>query len=262
MFVLLWPDFDGTNESYQRLAEATGLVAYDLRARVRKDHWGVVKALADGSQAEMLARSLEAQGFRPVLVDRSVAHDSARRIVAVRGIELNEQGFVLNLRDRRMTIEYSAVACLVRGEVQPGRTAQRGAGSGPSSATLRAVTAQQEPVSVREGYALPFEAFQAADVHFLTVPWIARLDMQSLGSSPGEGGPRALDALSDEMGRRARARVDRGVRTSSVATLAEQSAAGRSEAPSLRDTRREIPDERFDPYSRLIGEAERRLRDG
>jgi hypothetical protein len=263
MFVLLGPDFEGTSEAYQRLAHATGLVAYDLRARVRSGGWGVVKTLADEAQAEALASALRAVGFRPVLVQRTVGQDPERRIVHVRGIELGETEFVLSLRDREMAVEYAALACIVRGEVQPGRTSQRSSASGPSSATFRAVAAATEPPSVRDGQQSTFEAYQAADLHFLSVTWLARIDLHSLGGSVNEASPRALDALADELAKRARARVDRSMRTSSVVAVAEQSAPMRthnSEPPGLREARREQADERFDPYSRLIGEAERQLR--
>jgi hypothetical protein len=262
MFVLLGPDFEGTPDAYQRLARATGLVAYDLRARLRAGSWGVVKALADVGQARALAQALIDAKFRPVLVERSVAHDSARPIVEVRSVALGEKDFVLGLRERDMTVEYAALACVVRGEVQPGRSVQRAAGSGPSSATFRAVAASTEvatPINVVQS---PFEAFQAADLHFLTAPWVARLDLHSLGGSANEASPRALDALADELGRRASARIDRSVRTSSVASLAEQASPRRSasEPPNVREARRDQADERFDAYSRIIGEAERQTR--
>jgi hypothetical protein len=263
MFVLLGPGFEGTQDAYQRLAAATGLVGYDLRARIRPGTWGVVKALADESQALDLAHALEAARFSPVLIERRVAHDPARRILPARGLSLQETGFVLELRDRQMSIEYAALACVVRGEVQPGRTTQRGAGTtGPSSATFRAVAVSDAPL-LREASQSPFEAYQAADLHFLSVPWIARLDARAFVSSGAEVNPRALDAVVDALAERARVRVDRGVRTSSVASLAEQSAtpwAQTSEPPGVREARREQADERFDPYSRLIGEAERRER--
>ena len=100
-------------------------------------------------------------------------------------------------------------------------------------------------------------------MHFLSVSWVARLDLHSLGGSVHEASPRALDTLADEIAKRAQVRVDRSIRTSSVVAVAEQSAPMRtmgSEPPGLREARREQADERFDPYSRLIGEAERRSR--
>src|SRR5688572_32222287 len=70
MFVLLGPNFDGTRDAYQRLARATGLVSYDLKARIRPGFWGVVKLLGDAREAEALAESLRELGFAPVLIER------------------------------------------------------------------------------------------------------------------------------------------------------------------------------------------------
>ena len=131
------------------------------------------------------------------------------------------------------------------------------------SATFRAVAAAAEPPSVREASQSAFEAYQAADLHFLSVSWVARIDLHALGGSVNEASPRALDTLADEIGKRAHVRVDRNIRTSSVVAVAEQSVPMRtmgSEPPGLREARREQADDRFDPYSRLIGEAERRTR--
>jgi hypothetical protein len=263
MFVLLGPDFEGTNDAYQRLAQATGLVAYDLKSRLRPGSWGVLKALADQAQALALVQSVTEAGFHPVLVERTVAHDPVRRVVHVRSVQLRERDFVLGLRERDMAVDYGAIACLVRGEVLPGRIAQRGSGSGPSSATLRAAGVVTDSSLAREMPQSPFEAYQAADLHFLSVQWIARLDAHSLAGSSHEASPRALDQLVDELAQRAGVRVDRAVRTSSVVALAEQSGPPRtfpSEPPSLREARREHGDERFDAYSRVIGEAERTRR--
>ena len=74
-----------------------------------------------------------------------------------------------------------------------------------------------------------------------------------------EHGPRALDALVDTIAERGGVRVDRVARTSSVAAFVEQPAPLRSQSPAPQSLR-EQTDERFDPYSRVIGEAERQLR--
>lgn len=260
MLVLIGPDFEGTSEAYTRLGRATGLVAYDLKARVRPGAWGVIKVLADASQAETLANTLEQAGFRALLVSRDITHDPERRILHARGVTLEETRLTLHFSEQDLPVEYAAVACLVRGEVQPGRAAPRGASSASSGAALRAVT--QVDSLPREMPASPFEAYHAVDVHFLTVPWIARLDVRAV-SPTGEPSVPALDALADELARRANVRVDRSVRTSSLASFAEQSMSLRDptlDTKPLRDQRREQPDERFDPYSRLVGEAERRSR--
>jgi hypothetical protein len=58
-------------------------------------------------------------------------------------------------------------------------------------------------VPVREASQSAFEVYQAADLHFLSVHWIARLDVHSLGGSAHEQSPRLLDALVDDLAQRA-----------------------------------------------------------
>ncbi len=260
MLVLIGPDFDGSSDAYGRLARVTGLVAYDLKARIRPGSWGLVKVLADDLQAEDLAAGLEIAGFRPLLVARQVAHDPERRIVHAKGVTLGAEGLVLEFADSELPIQYGAVACIVRGEVQPGRALSRGAGSVSSASSLRAVS-PTDAASPRDTQQSAFESYQAADIHFLTVGWFARIDVRAIGTH-GDGSVRALDALVDELARRAGVRVDRSVRTSSLASFAEQVVSLRTPPPdpTSREHRREQPDERFDSYSRLVGEAERRLR--
>ena len=55
MLVLLGPSFAGGDAEYQRLSKVTGMVAYDLRSRVKPGSWGLVKALADETEAARLA---------------------------------------------------------------------------------------------------------------------------------------------------------------------------------------------------------------
>ena len=254
MLVLLGPDFDGSADAYKRLTRVTGLVGYDLKSRVRPGMWGVVKALADDAQAEALAAGLELAGFRPQLITRQVAHDPERRIVHVLAVTLNEKDLVLELSEGTMPVDYSALACVVRGEVQPGRTAGGGL-SGASSSSAR-VGSGSEPPNGREQEFAAYEAYQAADLHFMRVRWFARIDARIFGVN----GARDLDALCDTLARCAGVRVDRAVRSSSLVSFGEQ--AGSLRAPPSetlrRDQRREQPDERFDAYSRLVAEAERR----
>lgn len=261
MLVVLGPDFAGTSEAYERLASATGLLAYDLRARLRPGTWGVVKALADAAQAEALVSQLGLAGFAAKLVDSAVAHDADRRIVAAVAITLRDEDFVVQLRDRAVEVAYSAVACIVRGEVQPGRSVQ-GAQSSSTSATFRTPVPSVEPSLAHDTSALSVEAYQAADVHFFTVSWAARLDARALESAAGDLRVAALDALVEELALRARVRVDRSVRTSSLASIVQTlpPRASMEPPPSGREVRREQPDLRFDSYSRLVGEAERRAR--
>jgi hypothetical protein len=139
MLVLLGPPFDGTDEQYARLAEATGLLTYDLKTRLKPGMWGVVRALADGLQANELGLRLETAGFRVCVLDPALIHDSERRAVSVRAIELGDEQMVLTLRERRMPVAYRALVGVVRGEIQIGRPSLTPGGGG-SSASMRAVT--------------------------------------------------------------------------------------------------------------------------
>ncbi|HEX3776354.1 MAG TPA: hypothetical protein VHV51_17900 [Polyangiaceae bacterium] len=259
MLVMLAPSFDGANDSYARLARATGMVAYDLKSRVKPGVWGIVRALADEAQATELTRRLRADGFPAFVVPREVAHDPARRLVTIRSLALRDDELVLYLREREMPIPFGALTCIVRGEVQLGQVPARSMTPTSSSSTFRAVVPSTADVQVfRESIPVSsFEAFTAADLHFATVLWIARIDARSfdfaaLGEA-SESPAQDLDRLVDLLASRAGVRVDRGVRASSVVSVLLQS-AGRSIAPSSREA---ASDERFDPYSRVIGEAER-----
>lgn len=231
-------------------------MSYDLKARIRPGLWGVVKLLGDTREAEALAQALREFGFAPVLIERAVLHDSERRIVTASSVRLDESELLLQLPDREVRVAYPALAVIVRGEVQPGRVATA---ANPSSGSLRAVAPGGEATFVRDAQKLSFEGYQAADLHFLEVPWIVRIGTRVLEQAGLEHGPRALDALVDAIAERGGLRVDRGARTSSVAAFVEQPAPLRSLSP-VPPSLREQTDERFDPYSRVIGEAERQLR--
>jgi hypothetical protein len=263
MLVMLAPTFDGKSDSYARLAVATGMVAYDLKSRVKPGVWGIVRALADEGQATELARRLRGDGFPVFVVPREVAHDSNRRIVTIRALEMRETELVLHLREREMPIPFGALTCVVRGEVHLGQVPARS--MTPSSSTFRAVVPSTSDVQVfRESLsASNFEAFAAADLHFATVLWVARIDARSFDFSGlgerSESPATDLDRLVDTLAKRASVRVDRGVRSSSVVSVLMQAPGQRSVAPVSQAPRsKEAPsDERFDPYSRVIGEAER-----
>src|SRR5450755_764702 len=263
MLVMLAPTFDGSPESYAKLARATGMVAYDLKSRVKPGVWGIVRALADEGQATELARRLHADGFPVFVVPREVAHDLNRRIVTIRALEVRETELVLHLRERAMPIPFGALTCIVRGEVHLGQVPARS--MTPSSSTMRAVVPSTADVQMfRESLsASNFEAFAAADLHFATVTWAARIDARSFDFSVlgerSESPASDLDRLVDGLAARAKVRVDRGVRLSSVVSVLMQSPGQRSLAPPTQAPRsRDTPsDERFDPYSRVIGEAER-----
>jgi len=264
MLVMLAPSFDGSSEAYARLVKATGMLAYDLKSRLKPGVWGVVRALADEEQAQELTQRLLAEDLPALIVPREVAHDPARRIVTIRALELADQQMVLHLREREMPIPFGALTCVVRGEVHTGQVPSRS--HTPSSATFRAVSPATTDVQVfRESVsASNFEAYAAADFHFATVLWVARIDARGFDFSglglTSESKASDLDQLVDAISARSGVRVDRGVRASSVVSALAQGALSRSGGPSQAPRSKEAPsDERFDPYSRVIGEAERLL---
>jgi hypothetical protein len=262
MLVLLGPDFDGSPEAYGRLAQATGLVAYDLKARLKPGSWGVVKAFGDVGAARELAGKLNAAGFAPVLVDRSVGHDPERRVVPVAGVRLEDSMLVLLLRDREMPVPYQALCCIVEGEVQIGRA--QNYTPAPSSSSFRAPTPADIAAFSAASAQAPSEAYLAADLHFATVLWIARIDVRHFDFGADRTGAMAqdLEILVQRIAERAgEIRVDRSVKISSVASFAMQKAvpSGASWPPV---SGRAKEDQRFDPYSRIVGEAERQYRLG
>lgn len=270
MLVLMGPPFEGTDEQYASLSKATGLVAYELRTKLKPDSWGVVRSLADPLQANQLADRLRGLGFRVALVDSLVAHDSERRIVTLRGLALGEDRLVLGLSEREMTIPYEAVLVVVRGEVQIGRRPQLRSTS--SSSTFRAVVPSASDVAVfRESVqSVQLDAYAAADIHFVTVPWIARIDARSFDFSVlgqvSDSPVQDLDRLVDWIGTRANVRVDRKSRVSSLSSFASIAPPTRNTTPvpggvaSQRGGRDTAGDDRFDAYSRLVAEAERQTR--
>src|SRR6188768_516621 len=137
MLVMLAPSFDGSSDAYTRLGKATGMLAYDLKSRLKPGVWGVVRALADEVQACELTQHLLAEGLPALMVPREVASDPNRRIVTLRALELGAEQMVLHLREREMAIPFGALTCIVRGEVHIGQVPSRALA--PSSATFRAV---------------------------------------------------------------------------------------------------------------------------
>jgi hypothetical protein len=268
MLVMLGPPFEGTDAQYASLAQVTGLVAYELKTRIRPGSWGVVRALADEAQARSLGQAIAGQGFRVAVVDPQLIYEPSRRTAILDGLRLEPEQVVLVLGERAIPVPYAGLLVVVRGEVQIGARPQP-ARSGRSSATFRAVVPSASDISVfRES--MPsgdFDAYAAADLHFVTVPWIARVDARSfpfdsLGLA-SDNPVQALDQLADAVAERAGIRVDRSSRVSSVASFATPGPArtaspvpgGPAQARPARDG-----DERFEGYSRLIAEAERQTR--
>ncbi len=274
MLVLLGPSFAGGDAEYQRLSKVTGMVGYDLRSRLKPGTWGLIKALADAAEAQRLAAALLAEGFPIVIVPREVASDPERPIVALRGLTIDQRGLALQLRERAMTVPVAALSSIVRGEAQVGKAStgrSAGGGGGTSSSTFRAVVPNASDLQVFRESMPPtsFEAFAAADLHFHSVTWIARIDARSFdfrvlgiaAASPAA----ALDTLVDRLALLARVRVDRAARSSSISSFTQQASKAvpphslPPTAPMSQRVKEVAGDERFDPYSRVVGEAERQL---
>lgn len=267
MLVMLGPPFEGTDAQYARLAQVTGLVAYELKTRIRPGSWGVVRALADEAQAQQLGQAIRGQGFRVAVVDPQLIYEPSRRTAILHGLQLDSEQIVLDLSERSIAVPYAALLVIVRGEVQTGARPQ--ARSTRSSATFRAVVPSASDIAVfRES--MPsgeFDAYAAADLHFVTVPWIARVDarafpFETLGLSSGSP-VQALDQLADSLAERAGIRVDRSSKVSSVASFSTPGPARTaSPVPGSPVPPRPVRDgdDRFEGYSRLVGEAERQTR--
>ncbi len=255
MLVLLGPSFDGSHESFQRLAEATGLVAYDLRSRIKPGWWGVIRAVGDEEQAELLAARLRREGFPVVAVDVSSAWDPDRRLVVLTSACLEDAELVLGVRGREMRIPYAAILALVRGEVGSGAHSQSPRAPRPSSSTFRAVVPSSTDLQVHRDHG--GEAFQALDIHFHTAKWFGRVDARTFDFSaiPGASGHplRDLERFVDLLGSRSGVRIDKGAKMSSLAPYALQ--GQRRLTPIPGRPLQPAPDP-FDGYSRLVAAAE------
>lgn len=192
MLVLIGPPFSGSEDEYGRIAQVAGLLPYELKTKLKPGAWGVIKAIAAPEQAEALGRQLRDQGFRVAVVDTAVAADPGRMFVPLRALELGENSLVLHLSERSMPIPYRALLTIVRGEVQLGsRQRSRPA----SSSTFRAVVPE---AGVELVAATQLDAFAAADLHFATVLWAARIDARAFDFSilgQASGGAQDLDRL-------------------------------------------------------------------
>ena len=267
MLILIGPSFEATKPAVQRLAQLTGLVAYDLNTKLRPGSWGVVKLLADVEKARELTGKLQQEGFPAVLVEADVAFDQGRRIVLVERIGLGLDQIELEVRGHTMPVPTKGLLTIVQGEaiVRSERTV-----SAPSSGnTFRAVvpTAQDIQAFRETQTANSYDSFHIADLHFATVVWVARLDARrtdftALGIDSGSP-LQKLDQAVDKIAALAGVRVDRGVRTSSLASFATRPTPMRSVSPTpgapLAPPEQKPPpsDPRFDGYSRLVAEAER-----
>ena len=268
MLILIGPGFQATQASFQHLAQLTGLVAYDLKTKIRSGSWGVVRLLADADKARQLTEELKTHGFPAVLVDSDVAHDQSRRIVHIEKLRLSPTQMFLELQGRSMPVPYRGLLTIVRGEVHV-RSEWRGAGASSSNSYRAVVPTAQDIQAFRESQStVSYDGFHVADLHFATVLWSARLDARKTDFSDfGElTGSQAqkLDQVVDKIAELSHVRVDRSVRTSSLASFATRSPPMRSSSPmpgspiSAQD-RLTASDPHFDGYSRLIAQAEREL---
>lgn len=275
MLVLLSPEFGGSEAQMAQLAELTGLLPYDLRTRLRPGVWGVLKVMADWSQAQSLVSQLNRLGLPAVAIDSAVGQDHERKIVYLRGLEVNGDGMTLRLSERQMSVPFGALLTIVRGDVHLGRS-QRGNTLGALAGQLRSTpplgpwsAALSDSANMGDGRNPGVtDVFAAADLHFVTVPWIARIDARDMDFPPivptQSNSAERLDALVNWLANRAGIRVDRHIRISS---LGSHTAASRgivstpqgSSTPPRRGPSSNC-DEHFDAYSRLIAEAERACR--
>ena len=272
MLVLLGPRYAGTEREREHLVTETGLATYDLRTRLRPGAWSVVRAIADVTQASTIAAKLTERRLQSCALDSTVGQDPLRRIVYLRGIEVMADHVLLRFAERTMKIPLGALLTIVRGDVHLGRM-PLGLGAHASSQSLRAANTVPSVLSSNPAPSDVFreprapqihEVFVAADVHFVTVPWLARIDARDCEFS-GHGSDAAnyaerLDRFIDDLSAAAQIRVDRHVKTSSLAshTAGSQRMATPSPTGPI-STRRGAgsTDEHFDAYSRMVGEAER-----
>lgn len=267
VLVLIGPGFQGTSEEFGRLAQLTGLVAYDLKTKLKPGAWGLLKLLADPAEASKLGEQLAEVGFPVAVVDPDVAHDPNRQFVRAERLIFEPEQLVVQVAGRSMPVPYQGVLTIVRGEVQE---ANSHAAPPTSSQGFRAVSPSVADMQAfRESTnAQAFNAYHAADIHFATVAWSARLDARKLDFSnlDDQSGSRAqkLDRVVQQLAERSNASVDRNIRTSSVASFARRPAPmrrTRTPAPaSVPPPSANSGDPRFDAYSRIIAEAERTLR--
>lgn len=268
MLILIGPGFQATEASIRHLAQLTGLVTYDLKTKIRPGSWGVVRVLADANRARQLTEELKSHGFPAVLVESEVAHDQSRRIVPVDKLRLEPTDMLLELQGRSMPVPYKGLLTVVRGEAHV-RSEWRGAGPSSNNSYRAVVPTAEDIQAFRESQStVSYEGFHVADLHFATVFWIARLDARKTDFSYfGElSGSRAqkLDQVIDRIAEHTEVRVDRSVRTSSLASFATRPPPMRSSSPmpgspvSAQD-RLTPSDPHFDGYSRLVAEAEREL---
>lgn len=269
MLVLLGPRYSATSEELTLLTAETGLTPYDLRMRLRPGAWSVVRAFADQDQATRVVSRLASQGLQCCALNSAVGMDPSRPVVYLREIVASPSQVLLLMAEREMSVPLRALLTIVRGDVHLGRTLHATPSPGSSSAmraatpiSLQPSTATASEAVLEQRAALDQDVFVAADLHFVTVPWIARIDARDCaievdGPQSGNYAER-LDAFIDALSRAARIRVDRDIKISNLALHATgQQRQVAPNGPISTRRGRASSDEYFDAYSRLIGEAER-----
>jgi hypothetical protein len=281
MIVAVGPPIEAVEEHLDLLCRLTGLVAYDLKTRLRPDSWGVVRALADPEDAQELARGLRQNGLKAVVLDPAIVWEPARRTVSVRSIEMGSETLLVNLREGTLRLPYRSLVTIVRGEPKIGETTLRPGGARASGSYLVPAAASGD---VSGGHELStgggLDAVAVADLHFVDPLCVARLDIKTFDfSSVGfeDRNIEILDGLVNRLAESAGVHVDRASRRSSLLSQVpiapparvtplplggsiegcRATATPRPADSSVKTPRRPPADPRFDGYSRLVGEAER-----
>jgi hypothetical protein len=274
MLVLLGPGYEGRDDEVNALIQETGLTSYDLRARLCPGTWGVIKAFADGTQASRLTHRLLRFGLPVCEVSSNVSQDVNRPIVYLREVRFESESVILRLSEREMAVPYGALLVVIRGDVHLGRVSQNTSNYSTSN-SIRPSSTALSTMSLNTNIGelgretrgtIGQDVFCAADLHFVTVPWIGRIDAREF-IFPTEfcnesGAAERLDRFVDDMATRAGIRVDRAFKTSSL--TAHAIGPLRASTPSSNGpiSVRRGPgqcDELFDGYSRLVAEAERQV---
>jgi hypothetical protein len=274
MLVLLGPGYEGRDAEVNALIQETGLTSYDLRARLCPGSWGVIKAFADVAQASRLTRRLLRHGLPVCEVSSNVSQDANRPIVYLREIRFESDAVILRLSEREMAVPYGALLVVVRGDVHMGRLSHNtgnystGNSIRPSSAALStmSLTTNASELGREPRGTIGQDVFCAADLHFITVSWIGRIDAREFvfpaDASVELGLVERLDRFVDDLAAIAGLRVDRSFKTSSLAAHAIGSSRTITPSSNGPNSARRSPgqsDELFDGYSRLVAEAERQV---
>ncbi len=267
MLVLVRLPPNCTEDYYAKLVRSTGMVAYDLKTRLRPGQWGVLRAVASFAEAEDVAATLRHEGLCAHVIDSSLVTEPERAIVAVESVSKTETELGLLVATRWMTVPLAALLVMVRGELREGDAATVRGTATSSSARLRAVVPAGGDLDVPHVQTAgpgP-DADPVLDLHFVTVPWVARLDSRvtdlgAFGLPPrrAESLDRVATLLSDASG----VRVDRGARLSSLWSYTDRAVRGASRAPGGSTPPgsgrvRGVVDPRFDAYSLMVAAAER-----